>query len=106
MTEPKFAQPFPSFRISVMKGENGRRSVRVLSDDEQADQVLESMGLESRFSPQLQADVYNVTATQALDFLRRMLGDEAEAITKPKLSDKQRQARADNMRKARAARHS
>lgn len=104
MTETKFAQAFPSFRISVQRGENGRRSIRVLSDDEQADKVLAAMGLESRYNPTVDADVYNVTPSQALDFLQRMLGDPAAVTAKPKLSEKQRQARVENAKRATQAR--
>jgi len=106
MTEPKFLQGFPSFRISVTKSENGQRSIRILSDDDEADKILEGMGLESRFSPQQQADVYIVTEAQVIEFWQRMFGAQLATTSKPKLSDKQRQARAENMRKARSARHS
>lgn len=104
MTESRLQQHFPNFRISVQRGENGRRSIRILTDDDEAEKVLEAMGLESRYNPAVDADVYSPTAAQAVDFLRRMLGDEAEAIAKPKLSDKQRQARAENAKRATLAR--
>lgn len=104
MTESRLQQHFPNFRISVQRGENGRQTIRILTDDDEADRTLESMGLESRYNPTVDADVYTPTASQALDFLRRMLGDEAEAITKPKLSEKQRQARAENAKRATLAR--
>lgn len=104
MTESRLQQHFPNFRISVQRGENGRQIIRILTDDDEADKVLEAMGLESRYNPAVDADVYTPTPSQALDFLRRMLGDEAEATTKPKLSEKQRQARAENAKRATQAR--
>lgn len=104
MTESRLQQHFPNFRISVQRGENGRQVIRILTDDDGADKTLEAMGLESRYNLTVDADVYTPTAAQALDFLRRMLGDEAEANAKPKLSEKQRQARAENARRATKAR--
>ena len=103
MTESRLQQHFPNFRISVQRGENGQQVIRILTDDDEADKILEAMGLESRYNPAVDADVYTPTPNQALDFLRRMLGDEVEA-TKPKLSEKQRQARAENAKRATQAR--
>jgi|SRR4051812_43324822 hypothetical protein len=104
MTETKLQQQFPMFRISVQKGENGQRAVRILTDDDEADRALEAMGLTSRYSPQFDANVFIATPAQVAEFWQRIFSGQQEFTSKAKLSEKQRQARVENAKRATKAR--
>lgn len=96
---------WPHFCVTVDALESGKTVVRIMSDNEQIDSLLEAMGIKAKFSISNQMDVAEVTPAQAIELLQRFFGGAAGAQPKRQLTDKQRQARATNAAKARQKRH-
>jgi len=95
---------FPAFHISVNTLENGKCILRVLTDDDRAESLLDAMGIKRKFSVSQQMDVAEVTPAQAIELLQRYFGGNTKTQPKRQLTDAQRQARAENAAKATAAR--
>lgn len=93
MQQANFNPAFDGWRIASQGNQ-----LRILTDDEQADTVLEALGLHGRYHVGVQAMAYVVTPDQAMRFLQAMTGG------KPMISEKQRAARAANARRATEAR--
>lgn len=93
MQQAQFNPAFDGWRIC---GQGN--SLRILTDDEKADTVLEAMGLRGRFHVTVQATAYIVTAEQACKFLHVMTSG------KQAISEAQRAARAANANRARESR--
>lgn len=102
--QPVSSGVWPSFHITANRLENGRTVVKVLSDDEKMDGILEAMGIATKFSISNQMDVAEINPAQAVELLQRYFGGAVDATPKRQLTDKQRAARAANAAKATAAR--
>ena len=96
---------FPRFCITVDVLETGKAAVRVWSDNEQVDDLLEAMQVGTRFCIPAQMDMGDISPAEAIELLQRFFGGAAGAQPKRQLTDKQRQARAANAAKARRQRH-
>lgn len=103
--QPVSSGNFDRFCITVDTLESGKAAVRVWSDNEQVDDLLEQMEVKTKFHLAAQMDMGEVTPAQAIELLQRYFGGAVGATPKRQLTDKQRAARAANAAKARERRH-
>lgn len=109
MDNNKHRQPvnggnFDRWCISIDTLESGKAAVRVWSDNETIDNLLEQMEVKTRFHAPSQMDMGDITPAQAIELLQRYFGGAVGAQPKRQLTDKQRAARAANAAKARQKR--
>lgn len=109
MENNKHRQPvsggnFARWCITVDSLESGKAAVRVWSDNEQVDNLLEQMGIKTKFHAPSQMDTAEITPAQAIELLQQHFGGAVGATPKRQLTDKQRLARAANAAKARQKR--
>jgi len=102
--QPVNGGAFARWCVTIDTLESGKAAVRCWSDNEQVDDLLETMEVKTKFSIPAQMDTAEITPAQAIELLQRYFGGAPGAQPKRQLTDKQRAARAANAAKARKKR--